>query len=72
MITRVEEALDQNKISAGLFLDLKKAFDTVNHSILLQKLESIGIRGVALNWFQSYLVDRYLYVSVNNIESNVL
>ena len=42
----------------GLFLDLEKAFDTINHRILLRELENIGIRGVALNWIQNHLDNR--------------
>jgi hypothetical protein len=57
---------------AGLFLDIRKAFDTVNHSVLLDKLHRAGIRGVAQNWFASYLSDRMQYVVVGNARSEVL
>ena len=54
-----------------IFLDFAKAFDTVNHKILLQKLEYYGIRGNRLKWFDSYLTDRQQYTEVNNILSDV-
>ena len=56
----------------GVFIDLQKAFDTVNHSILLKKLEHYGITGVALGWFSSYLSKRKQYVSVNGHSSEKL
>ena len=61
--------MENKNYGCGIFIDLKKAFDTVNHNILLQKLEHYGIRGTSLDWFQSYLKDRMQYVFVNNTSS---
>ena len=56
MTQSIKNSLDNKKFGCGIFLDLQKAFDTVNHQILLDKLEHHGIRGAALAWFRSYLV----------------
>ena len=61
--------MDNNQITCGIFVDLSKAFDTVNHEILLDKLENLGIRGKALELFKSYLSDRVQYVNIDNCNS---
>ena len=56
---------DKRQFTFCLFIDLKKAFDTVNYDILLSKLENYGCRGVANDWFRSYLIGRRQYTTVN-------
>ena len=52
---RIQKQLDAGNYTVGVFIDLKNPFDTVDHNILLQKLDYHGIRDVARDWFQSYL-----------------
>ena len=61
----VKNTFDNKRLGCGIFIDLQRAFDTVNHKILLSKLEHYGVHGCALEWFRSYLSDRKKYVSVN-------
>lgn len=61
----VSEALNNNKFVIGVFLDLQKAFDVVDHNILLLKLENLGIKGISLEWFRNYLSNRTQFVDIN-------
>ena len=63
----ISKYMDSKEYTVGVFLDLAKAFDTVDHNILLTKLNHCGVRGVANNWFKSYLENRNQYVSINGI-----
>ena len=65
-------SLDQGKYVFGVYIDLKKALDTVSQKILLTKLEHYGIRGLALNWFSSYLSNRSQFVFINNVSSSII
>ena len=66
---KIKQVCDTGQFACGVFLDLQKAFDTVNHTILLKKLTHYGIRGVANKWFQSFLEDRKQFTSVLGIKS---
>ena len=67
---KIGQALNEKKYCVGVFLDLRKAFDVVPHSILLKKLEKLGKTGIALAWFQSYLPTRTQKVEINGQLSN--
>ena len=62
------KTLDDGNVDSRVFVDLQKAFDTVDHQILLAKLNHYGIRGVSNDWFKSYLSNRNQYVSINGYE----
>ena len=72
LIDKITEAIDKKEYTLGIFLDLSKAFDTVNHQILLSKLEYYGIRGCSLSFFSSYLQHRKQYTSINGGKSDFL
>jgi hypothetical protein len=68
---RICKALDNGQFACGVFIDLKKAFDTVDHNILLSKLFHYGIRGIPHEWFQSYLSDRQQFVTISECKSTL-
>jgi hypothetical protein len=72
MIDKVTEAVDQKNDCVGVFLDLSKAFDTIDHGILLRKLYLLGIRGVVNNWFGSYLSNRKQFVEIKDCRSALM
>ena len=69
IINGIKNDIDKGDFIIATYLDLKKAFDTVNHHILFNKLEHYGIRGMPLQFFQSYLSNRKHYVCYNNTSS---
>ena len=71
IVERIRQSIDNKNNNCGIFIDLSKAFDTINHEILLSKMEHYGIRGIALSWFKSYLSNRKQYTYLNGISSNV-
>ena len=71
LVDRIHKEIDENKIPFSVFLDLSKAFDTLDHDILLHKLQYYGIAGTALDWFGSYLTERYQYVDYNGASSSM-
>ena len=68
---QIRQSIENGKYGCGIFIDLRKAFDTVNHDILLKKLEHYGVRGTPLQWFKSYLSNRKQYVFVNGYSSEL-
>ena len=70
LIDKTVSALDNGDSVIGVLLDFSKAFDTVDHTILLKKLHKLGIRGLAYEWIKTYLINKKLFVSFNNVISS--
>ena len=71
LINRISLAIDPRETTVGVFLDLSKAFDTLDHQILFTKLEHYGIRDVALQWIKSYFSCRQQFVQINQTCSSM-
>ena len=69
LVDKITNVVEKNETTIGIFLDLSKAFDTIDHGILLHKLEHYGFRGIVLEWFKNYLSNRRQYVAFNNCTS---
>ena len=69
LLNEITKNLDKKYLTLGLFIDISKAFDSINHDILLSKLEYYGIRGVANSWFHSYITNRFQYIESANSSS---
>jgi hypothetical protein len=70
-IDRLNHILDKNETPFAIYIDLSKAFDTLDHTILLSKLRHYGIQNTELNWFSSYLTNRSQYVEINGVKSDM-
>ena len=70
LVDKISEALENGDIAIGVFLDFSKAFDTVDHEILLKKLDIYGVRGKTKEWFSDYLSNRKQYVTYCGFKSN--
>ena len=64
--------MDKKQLTASLFLDMSKAFDSLNHSLLIKKLQKVGLSSQAISWFKSYFSSRYQMVRINSSISDPL
>ena len=70
LIEEISNATDNKKHTIGVFIELKKAFDTVDHEIIIKKLNFCGVRGVGNDWIKSFLTNRKQFVEINGCASN--
>ena len=66
LVDQIYESFENDEYTVGIFIDLSKEFDTVDHTMLLKELEIYGITGVNIAWFRSYLTNRKQYICINN------
>ena len=66
LIDQMKSSFERNHFTVGVFIDLSKAFDTVDHHIIIKKLNQYGVKGSNIRWFKSYLHDRKQYIRFNN------
>ena len=71
LVANIVKGFENQKHTAAVFLDLSKAFDTIDHKILLKKLDRYGVRGIANDWFKSYLENRTLRVKLEGENGNL-
>ena len=67
----IRKSLDEDKLACGVFIDLQKAFDTVNHGILLSKLNHYAVRVAFYQWFKGYLTGRQQYTTITHLKSDL-
>ena len=72
LVEEISTSLDKKNYTLGVFIDLTKAFDTVNHSVLIEKLNHYGIRGVTENWIKPYLFGRKQFVNIGECSSDLI
>jgi retron-type reverse transcriptase len=71
-IGEIQKTLDNKQLAFGIFLDLSKAFDVIDHDLLLAKLEPYGLRGISYERMRSYLTDRSQYVEIHHMDQKTL
>ena len=72
LVENIKKSLDRKTNACGVFIDLQKAFDTVNHKISLDKPYHYGVRGQAHLWFEFYLTDRKQKVQIASVDSRLM
>ena len=66
LIDDISNEVNNKLYSIGIFIDLSKAFNTIDHSLLIKKLQHYGVRGIVADWFVSYLANRSQYVKIDD------